>query len=231
MVFRVKVCGITRAEDAAAAAQAGADAVGLNFYPGSRRCVDWEQAVLIRRACPEPLCVVGVYVNAPVDLVVRCAQQLPLHAVQLHGDEPPEYLRRLRARLPSGVGVIRAFRPRGALEPVLEYLRCCRARSVPLEMVLFDAPAARGAYGGTGTLGCWELAAEFAEMPGQPPLVLAGGLNPANVADAVAVVAPAAVDTASGVEKAPGVKDAEKIRRFVQAAHRIWQRLQAEGGP
>ncbi len=202
--------------------------MGLNFYPGSRRCLGWEQAARIRRACPEPLQVVGVFVNAPVDFVVRCAQQFSLHAVQLHGDEPPEYVRRLRARLPSGVGVIRAFRPRESLEPVLDFLRRCRSRNVPLEMVLFDAPAPRGAYGGTGTTGSWELAAQYAESSGFPPLVLAGGLNPANVADAVAVVAPAAVDTASGVEKTPGVKDADKIQRFVQAAHRIWKRLQAQ---
>ncbi len=226
-MFRVKVCGITRAEDAAAVAQAGGDAVGLNFFPGSPRCLSWEQALRLRRACPESLKAIGVFVNAPVDFVARCAQQLQLHAVQLHGDEEPEYLCRLRTQLPPGVGVIRAFRPRNSLDGVLDYLRRCRSRNVPLEMVLLDAPGPRGTYGGTGHVGCWELAAQYAELSGQPPLVLAGGLNPANVADAVAVVAPAAVDTASGVEKAPGVKDPEKIHRFVQAAHRIWERLQA----
>ena len=215
-MFRIKICGVTRPADAALAAAAGADALGLNFYPGSKRCIDLATAHSIREtaraAAARPPAIVGVFVNAAVEEVHRTAAELSLDYVQLHGDEPPEYLAEL-----AGLRVIRAFRCReGGLAPLESYLARCAS---PPAAVLLDAYAAE-AYGGTGRRVDWSPLAAYAGAIAGLPLILAGGLHAENVAAAIETARPAAVDTASGVESSPGVKDAAAVRAFVDGAIR-----------
>jgi phosphoribosylanthranilate isomerase len=197
---RVKICGITRTEDAALAARLGADAVGLNFWPRSKRCVDVEAARAMVRALPPFVAAVGVFVNQPYDEVMRIAERARLTAVQLHGDEEPE----LCARFP--LPVVKAIRVEGpaSLAALSRY---------DVAAFLLDAPSA--GFGGSGAAFDWSLARGAALGR---PLLLAGGLTPENVGRAVAEVRPYAVDVASGVESAPGVKDPERMRRFIEAA-------------
>jgi len=215
-MFRVKICGITNVDDALAVARAGADAVGLNFYPKSKRCVDAETAGRIVASLPREIVKVGLFVNANVEDVARRFDELGLDLIQLHGDEPPGYLAQL-----GGRPVIRAFRlgPDG-LDPLGRYLADCRQLGCTPRLVLIDA-LVPGQYGGTGQLADWQLLATYREGPGTgptPPLVLAGGLTPGNVTEAIATVRPAAVDTASGVESSPGRKDRAAVEAFVRAA-------------
>jgi phosphoribosylanthranilate isomerase len=217
--FRIKICGITRLADAAGAVAAGADAIGLNFYPGSPRCITAETAAAIVHALPPALRTVGVFVNAPIDQVLQLVDRLGLHFIQLHGDEPPEYARRLAPR-----PVIRAFRLRESASPLLSYISECRQIGLDLSGVLVDAYSP-GALGGTGAIGNWGETARIVNTLGHLPLVLAGGLSSENVADAIAQVRPAAVDVASGVEREPGHKDEARMRRFVAAALSAWETL------
>lgn len=212
-MFRVKICGITRIEDARQAAEAGADACGLNFYAHSPRCVALATAAEICRQLPRSVVRVGVFVNAPPKGVVETFDQLGLDLIQLHGDEPPEYVAEL-----GGRPVLRAFRlgPEG-LAPLERYLARTEALGVLPRMILVDAYRT-GQYGGTGTRVEWQALAGYANLPWHLPLVLAGGLDPENVAHAIRQVRPAAVDTASGVEATPGRKSAERMRQFVAAA-------------
>lgn len=212
-MFRIKICGITRLEDARLAAEAGADACGLNFFAKSPRWVSLPTAAEICRQLPPPVVRVGVFVNAPVAEVIETFDRLGLTAIQLHGDEPPEYLPQL-----GGRPVIRAFRlgPEG-VSAIERYLVRCQALGVLPRMVLADAYRP-GQYGGTGSQADWHALVQYHALPWQLPLVLAGGLDPDNVAEAIRRVRPAAVDTASGVEAALGHKSAEKVRRFVAAA-------------
>jgi phosphoribosylanthranilate isomerase len=211
-MIRIKICGITNVDDALLAADAGADAIGLNFYPRSPRFIDEEVALAVVGALPAGVMKVGVFVNADAAEVRRIAEDLDLDLVQLHGDEPPEYLAGL-----ADLRVIRAFRVGSAgTGPIAEHLDECRRLKCLPAMILVDA-ARKGQYGGTGqTVGCGLLASLRGK--GWPPLVLAGGLAPENVAEAIRQVRPAAVDTASGVESAPGRKDPDLVRRFVAAA-------------
>ena len=212
-MFRIKICGITSLEDARVAVEAGADAIGLNFFPQSPRFVAGQQAREIAEAVRGKAVRVGVFVNSTVEEILRTVETTPLDAIQLHGDEPPEFLPRL-----AGHAVVRAFRagPEG-LAPLFAFLAACRELESPPHRVLLDS-LSKGAYGGTGTLADWQLARLFAEEPSAPPLVLAGGLTADNVAAAIRAVRPAGVDTASGVESSPGRKDADLVRRFVAAA-------------
>ena len=221
-MFQIKICGITRAADAAAAVRAGADALGLNFYPRSRRCVSIEVAINIRLAIPAPVTTVGVFVNASAQEVAHAAGQLGLECAQLHGDEPAEML----VQLPSNLSIVRAYRC-GAegLGPLAEYLGQCRLEGRVPDAVLIDADtAAGGQYGGTGRVVDWERIARERDSLGGFPLILAGGLTPANVADAIAAVRPTGVDVASGVETQPGQKDAKLIEQFVAAAREAFVR-------
>ncbi|HWA98950.1 MAG TPA: phosphoribosylanthranilate isomerase [Pirellulales bacterium] len=212
-LFRVKICGITHPDDARMAAEAGADAIGLNFFVGSRRCVTIDQADQIVAALPSHVKKVGVFVNAPVSEIVEIGDRLALDAIQLHGDESPEQILQLAPR-----AVIKALRPNvaGNLMLVGYVMKCVECGAKP-RMILIDS-AAQGEYGGTGRLSDWDIAIEFRRSHRMPPLVLAGGLTPDNIREAIATVQPAAVDTASGVESAPGYKDPDKTRRFVAAA-------------
>lgn len=212
-MFHVKICGITRTDDARAAAEAGADAIGLNFYEKSPRYIQPAQAAEIACALPAGVLRVGVFVNAAVNHVCRLFDELSLDLVQLHGDEPPELLAQLEGR-----PCLRAFRigPQG-WSTVTEYLDRCRQLACLPRAVLVDAYDPHQ-YGGTGQRADWSLLADWRQRLPDMPLVLAGGLKADNVAQAIAAVRPAAVDTASGVEASPGRKDPQQMAAFVREA-------------
>jgi phosphoribosylanthranilate isomerase len=212
-MFCIKICGITNRDDALLAVQAGADAIGLNFYPPSPRFVSLETARQIIAALPNEIVKVGVFVNATAADVCKTCDELHLNLIQLHGDEPPEYLTQLGNR-----PIVRVFRVGGdGIGPVAEYLARCRELRVSPRAVLLDS-LVPGEYGGTGKTADWSAAREYAAHPDLPPLVLAGGLTPESVAEAIAAVRPAAVDVASGVESSPGQKDPMAVAAFVRAA-------------
>jgi phosphoribosylanthranilate isomerase len=216
-MFRIKICGITSVDDALLVARAGADAIGLNFYPRSPRYVSFDTARQIVAALPKEVVKVGLFINVPPAEVCRTYTDLSLDLIQLHGDEPPEYLAQLGNR-----PVMRAFRVKpGDLHPITEYLARCRGLKVEPKLTLLDS-LVPGEYGGTGKTTDWSTAREYAAQSGLPPLVLAGGLTPDNVAKAIAAVRPAAVDTASGVEASPGRKDAAAVEAFVRAARGVF---------
>jgi phosphoribosylanthranilate isomerase len=212
-MFQTKICGITNVDDARTVVQAGADAIGLNFYPRSKRCISAELARDIIAAIPPGIVKVGLFVNSPASEICRLFDQLGLDLIQLHGDEPPDYLPQLAPR-----PVMRAFRlGTEGLPPVVQYLDQCRELNALPTLTLLDS-AVQGSYGGTGRTLDWNLASQYAIQPDMPPLVLAGGLTPGNVAQAIRTVRPAAVDVASGVESPPGRKDPALVESFVQAA-------------
>lgn len=212
-MFQIKICGITNPQDALVVARAGADAVGLNFYPRSPRFISPDTARQIIAVLPTNIVKVGLFVNAPAPDVCQTFDDLHLDLIQLHGDEPPEYLAHL-----GGRPVMRAFRVEpGNLPPVVDYLARCREDGVVPNAVMVDSLAV-GVYGGSGKVADWTAAAEYAVQPGLPPLVLAGGLVAENVADAIRTVHPTAVDVASGVESCLGRKDPVLVEAFVRAA-------------
>ncbi len=208
---RVKVCGLTRVDEAVACVQAGADLIGLNFHSGSARFVDLSRAGEIIAAIARPARAVGLFVNRPADEVARIADQLGLVYIQLHGDEPPEDLRVL-----DRFSIIRAFRLGSVADigAMNNYLERARAAGRSPDAVLVDAHVP-GRVGGTATLVAEDV---LAEIPPLPRLILAGGLTPENVAQRVARARPWMVDVASGVESSPGRKDAVKVAAFIQAA-------------
>jgi len=200
---RVKICGITSLDDAVAACEAGADALGFNFAPEARkrnRYIEPEKAHEIIRHLPPFVTVVGVTVNASVDDISRWLEFVDV--VQLHGEEPPEQCETIGER------AIKVFRAGPGFE-VKDML------AWPTAAYMLDA-AISGERGGTGHTCDWETAKAAVALG--KPIVLAGGLTPENVAEAVRIVRPSAVDTAGGVESAPGKKDHERIRNFVQNA-------------
>ncbi len=208
--LRIKICGITREDDARLAVALGADALGLNFYPQSPRCVSIEVAARIVRELPPFVDPVALFVNEPLERAFEAARRLgPVRTVQWHGDEP-------EACAEPAFRFIPAFAVRDAdgLARVSRYLEMCRSLARLPAAVLLDGHAA-GRYGGTGQAAPWRLLADF--RPGVP-LILAGGLTPENVAEAVRAVRPYGVDVASGVESEPGRKDPDKVRRFIEAA-------------
>lgn len=217
-MFTIKICGITRPEDALAAADAGADAIGLNFYPKSPRVIDESRARTIIAALPPGIVKVGVFVNAPPEDVCRIYDELGLDLIQLHGDEPPEYLAKLGGR--PWIKVFRAAGTKGLLDIML-FLAIHRDLGCLPRMVLLDAPLTEG-FGGSGKLADWWLAKHYLAVDSRPPLVLAGGMRPENVAEAIRATGVHAVDTASGVESRPGIKDAAAISAFVRSARSAW---------
>jgi phosphoribosylanthranilate isomerase len=200
MFPRIKICGITRAEDAQLAADLGAWAVGFIFWPGSARVIEPQRARDIVRALPPFVVPVGVFVNQPADDVEEIATFVRLGAVQLHGEEPPDLARILSHR------VIKAV-------PLDADGRALGLDDWPDTLVLLDAhdPVRRG---GTGRPIDWNAAAAVARTR---PIVLAGGLTVENVREAVARVRPAAIDISSGVEAAPGLKDHTRLRALFAA--------------
>lgn len=222
-VFHVKVCGVTTPDDARLVAAAGADAVGLNFVTGSPRCVDVPLARAIVAALPPGVLAVGVFAGTGAGEIRRVVEAVGLGAVQLHGQlfagavvDAPESCAALR-----GLPVIRAVRlgPDGFAE-ARRWCAAARALGWAPAMALVDAApphdTAAGMLGGRGETVDWGAVA--AAGPLGVPLVLAGGLTPDNVADAVAASRAAAVDTASGVESAPGRKDPVRVDAFVERA-------------
>jgi phosphoribosylanthranilate isomerase len=201
---RIKICGLTRLDDAELAVEAGAWALGLIMWPGSpRRCplpaAERIAATLRRRAE-----IAGVFVNAPLDEVTATADAIGLSLVQLHGDEGPAYCSEVARR--TGARVIKAARVRGRAD-------IAALQPFHTDFHLLDAHVP-GRPGGTGETFDWEL---LEQRRGNVPLILSGGLTPDNVAGAIAATKPFAVDTASGTEARPGVKDPERVRAFFAA--------------
>lgn len=218
-MFRVKICGLKTAADALACVQAGADAVGLNFYPPSKRFVPLDAVPPILANLPRHITRVGVFVNATFDQMTATARAASLDLIQLHGDEPPELAAQLIA---AGLPVLRALRcRRESLAEPLGWLERLQQLGARVHALLLDAPAG-AAYGGTGQTADWALVDLVrAAVPGVP-IVLAGGLTPQNVALAIRSARPEAVDTASGVESAPGQKDPALIAQFVANSRKEW---------
>jgi phosphoribosylanthranilate isomerase len=200
-MIKVKICGITTREDAITALEAGVDALGFVFFQGSPRAVSPDHAAAIIAGLPPFVQTVGLFVNEAPDIINTIADQCGLDIVQLHGDETPEICTRIRRR------VIKAFR-------VKDETSIAELERFPVAGYLLDAwtPAA---HGGTGQTFNWEIAASAATSH---RIILAGGLTPDNVAEAVRQVQPYAVDVSSGVESAPGKKDAGTVREFIRIA-------------
>jgi phosphoribosylanthranilate isomerase len=213
-MFRIKICGITSIQDALVAANAGADAIGLNFWPQSRRYVRTETAREIAAALPRGVVKVGVFVNATVEDIAPIADYVGLDWIQLHGDEPADLL----AKLPATAFILRAYRcGEEGLAPLKRYLTESREHGRGPDAVLVDADAANE-FGGTGRKADWERIAMDRDLLGGLPLILAGGLTQQNVAGAIDAVRPDGVDVASGVESQAGVKEREMVEQFVAAA-------------
>jgi phosphoribosylanthranilate isomerase len=198
MRTRVKICGITRVEDAHAATTAGADAIGLVFYPPSPRRLTLEQARRLRRALPPFVCAVALFVNADPAEVARVIEVVGPDMLQFHGDEPPDYCTQF------GMPYLKACRVRPGVD-LLEYLRPYADAAGWL------ADAYVEGYGGGGASFDWSAV----PLERARPLILSGGLSPGNVREAIRRVRPWGVDVSSGVESAKGVKDAAKMAAFI----------------
>ena len=201
MHVRSKICGITRVQDALAAVEAGADAIGLVFYAKSPRAVSVEQAAAIVQALPPFVTCVGLFVSMPRDDVQAVLQRVPLDLLQFHGDESPVDC--------EGYGrpYIKALRVRPGEDLAATMALYAGARGILLDTFVEGVP------GGTGAAFDWSLVPPDVAKP----IILAGGLEASNVAAAIRQVRPYAVDVSGGVEASKGIKDADKIRAFVQA--------------
>ena len=200
MRTRVKVCGITRLDDARRAVDLGADALGFVFWPGSPRCVTLRVAAEIAAALPPFVTTVGVFVDQPLSEIRTVAAGVGLSAIQLHGDEAPEVWAGVPGRCIKAIGVGAGF-------------DAAAVTAWPPEVwPLLDAhdPSRRG---GTGRSVDWDIAAEVSRAR---RIILAGGLDSSNIRDAVARVRPFAVDVSSGVEREPGIKDPDRLRAFLE---------------
>jgi phosphoribosylanthranilate isomerase len=204
MTAKVKICGLARLEDAELAVESGAWAIGMVFHPDSPRHVELERAAEIATAFRRRCEVVGVFVNSPLDDVLRTLGSVPLTMLQLHGDEGPSYCAEAGRR--TGLKVMKAVRAKD-----VHAVRALSSYNTDFHMIDAYVP---GTYGGTGERFDWELAAAH---PGDTPLVLSGGLTAENVGEALAVARPYAVDVSSGVESSPGVKDSYRMQAFFEA--------------
>jgi len=201
----VKICGITNLDDALAAVDAGADALGFNFYPRSPRYLTPETAAEIIDRLPPAVLTVGVFVNEELDAVEETASVAGISALQLHGTESPEYCKALK-----GLYLIKAFATGGKFKPetVLDY---------DVQAIMLDA-FDKKSFGGTGKLGNWSMARKTRDL--FPRLFLAGGLSAENVGEAIDRVNPYAVDACSLIERAPGRKDHVRMHAFVAAVRK-----------
>jgi len=204
MMMKIKICGITNSNDALACAAAGVDMIGLNFCEQSPRYIRPDQARTIARTLPLSIQAVGIFVDTPVEEIRRVARDVGLRVVQLHGFESPE----MCAELARDFEIIKALQIGGGFGAQ-------RASAYPMCTILLDTYNERVA-GGAGDVGDWELARATKKFASR--LILAGGLSPENVAQAIATVNPDGVDVCSSVESAPGVKDPGRIQQFVAAA-------------
>jgi phosphoribosylanthranilate isomerase len=219
---KIKICGIKTLKDALAAIEAGADFLGFNFYTKGVRFIEKSACAqitsVLKREHPN-IKIIGVFVNSPIDEVNDILKTCSLDLAQLHGDEPPEMLSAFNGkafkaiRLSASISVNTSVYPflKSATQSVHPF------SSVENPALLIDATV-KGVYGGSGVTADWAAAAELAK---QYPLLLAGGLTPENVTDAIRQVNPWGVDVASGVESSAGVKDAAKISAFVKAVREI----------
>ncbi|MEY4592643.1 MAG: hypothetical protein RIR18_1538 [Pseudomonadota bacterium] len=200
MNTRLKICGLTRPEDVDAAIAAGADALGFVFYPPSPRAVSAEQAAALIRRIPPFVETVGLFVNEDPQVVLRICQLVPLSLLQFHGDETPEYCRQFDRPF------IKAARVRPELDLVEFALAFADARAILLDAFVEG-------FGGSGETFDWQLIPDNLPLP----IILSGGLNVSNVADAVRLTKPLAIDVSSGVEASKGIKDHVKIAAFITA--------------
>lgn len=205
---RIKICGVTLPDDAARVSAAGADFIGLNFWPRSKRYVDPERAPMLAAVAKGSGTskLVGVFVDPDVDEVLAVTSQVDLDIIQLHGDEHPDTVQKISRAV---------YRPVWKAIPVASRRDIEHLDVWPVEAVLLDAPTP--GRGGAGAKFDWNLAREARERFPRLHVVLAGGLQPDNVAEAIRAVEPWAVDVASGVEAGPGIKDAAKLEAFIAA--------------
>jgi len=205
-MIKVKICGITNLQDARHAAERGADAIGFNFYSGSKRYISPTDAAVIVAQISAGVQKIGVFVNAPIEEIVEIEHAVQLDTVQLHGDETAEFIEELR--LESDASIIKAVRigPDFDAYDALQY----KADAILLDAFSIDE------RGGTGETFDWAIARQIVEVVDR--VYLAGGLSPDNVADAIRAVKPFAVDACSLLEASPGFKDREKVAAFIKAA-------------
>ena len=218
----IKICGITDPKDAVTAVEAGANAIGLNFFSGSKRWVSIEAAQEITRvirsvAVPRPIDLVGVFVNSAPEEICQIAATVALNVVQLHGDESVADIAKVHEGSPQ-LHLIRALRiSSDRRQDCFDQLRDLQ-NHIELFAVLLDA-FVPGEFGGTGVTVDSQLVADYSAQ-NLPRLILAGGLTSDNVAETIAACRPWGIDTASGVESSPGIKSSEKINRFITEARR-----------
>ncbi len=199
-MVKVKICGITCIEDALFAVEAGANALGFVFYKESKRYIEPPKAGEIISKLPPFLTTVGVFVNQNPNEINEIKEVTGIDAFQLHGNEPPQICREIRGK------VIKAIR-------VKDSIRLKEVEKFPVETILFDTYSPKE-FGGTGEHFNWEI---LRGLKTSKRIILSGGLDPENVAEAIRIVNPYAVDVSSGVEKSPGKKDLEKIKKFIEA--------------
>jgi phosphoribosylanthranilate isomerase len=206
--IKIKICGVTRADDAAMVAAAGVDLVGLNFWPSSKRYLPVERASAVAEAArgAGQVGLVGVFVNARLDEIARLARELALDAIQLHGDETPQDVAAVAHLTGCAVWKAVAVGRRSDLD---------RLDNWPVDAILLDTPTT--GRGGSGKVFDWKLARDARRAYPTRRFVLAGGLAPDNVHAAIETVSPWAVDVASGIESAPGIKDRAKLAAFLAA--------------
>jgi phosphoribosylanthranilate isomerase len=196
---KVKICGVRTLEEAEAAIEAGADALGFNFWPHSPRYIAPADATEITKRLSPLVTLIGVFVNERRERIVEIAALVGLQAIQLHGDEPPAFCNGF-----DSLRIIKALRVGAAFD-------CRVIEQYAVHMILLDT-GIKGSYGGTGHRFDWQVALEAKRYA---PLMLAGGLRIDNVAEAITTVRPAAIDVCSGIEAEPGRKDLHKLREFM----------------
>lgn len=225
-LFQTKVCGITSVADAQLCVNAGIDAIGLNFYSPSPRSISPELANEIAEAVRAEIQIVGLFVNHTKEAIEEIHDKVQFDFLQLHGDEDPFFLKQL-GTLDSlaNVRLIKAFRCKDS-DPsfLVDYLAACTTLNVTLQAILLDAYQP-GAYGGTGHRLDWNALNPEITHFGGFRLILAGGITPANVAEAISAAQPNAVDTASGVECSPGRKDDQLIQTFSSNAKKAFESI------
>ena len=200
-MVRIKICGITNIEDALLSVDLGANALGFVFYKGSKRYIVPDNAQSIISKLPPFVTTVGVFVNQKLEEIKKIKEKAGFDAFQLHGDESPDFCMKLEGK------IIKAIRVKDSIDPrVIE--------SYPTQAILIDNYSTE-AYGGTGETFRWEILKGFDTSK---KIILSGGLTPENVAQAIRIVNPYAVDVSSGVEDSPGKKNPDRLKRFIKAA-------------